>query len=134
MIVLEGRKNNKKKTLPGPSSVRMVELMKKFVSRGQEDTGKNEGQEVSGTEMSSKEQVTECTQHEEAVQEAQVLRKQSVSFASIDVRVKKTSSNSSLRDCVSAINGVNEELKCVLGSGRCGTHNTKLVRRVCEKK
>ena len=129
------KKNNKKKTLPGPSSVRMVELMRKFVSRGQVGTGQDDGQGVSGTVLSNKEQVSECNQRVEVVQqEVQVSHKQSVSFASIDIRVKKTSSSSSVRDRVSAINGVNGELKCVLGSGRCGTHNTKLVRRVCEKK
>ena len=35
---------------------------------------------------------------------------------------------------MNTINVVADEMKCVLGSGRCGTHNTKLVRRVCKKK
>ena len=107
----------KKKPLPGPSSGKMVEIMRKFVKQGQEDNYKNVRQEVSGTSISSKEQEVNRTQQVEEVQEVQVPRKQSVSFASIDVRVKKTFSSSSVKDRVSAINGVTEELKCVLGSG-----------------
>ena len=57
-----------------------------------------------------------------------------MSFASIDVRMKKTLSSSIVKDRVDAIEDETENVKCVLGSGRCGTHNAKLVRRVCVKK
>ena len=55
-------------------------------------------------------------------------------FVSVDIRMKKTFSSGSVKECVNAINVVGDEMKCVLGSGRCGTHNTKMVRKVREKK
>ena len=112
----------------------MAEIMRKFVKLGQDDNDRNGRQEASEKSISNKNQVLSNEQQVSESQEVQVSRKQVMSFASIDVRIKKTFSSSIVKDRVNAIEGETEILKCVLGSGRCGTHNAKLVRRVCEKK
>ena len=82
-----GRKKKKKKPLSELSSGKMVELMRKFVTQTQEDRNNDAGQEASGTKYDSKEQ---RDGHVSQVSEAQVLRKQGLSFASVDLRMKKT--------------------------------------------
>ena len=106
--------------------------MRRCDTKKQKDRNNDTGQKVSGTNYDdSKEQSNGNEAH---VSEDQVSRKQVMSFASLDIRMKKTFGSGSVRDRVNTINVVGDEMKCVLGSGRCGTHNTKLVRRVCEKK
>ena len=61
--------------------------MRKFVTQRQEDRNNDTGQEASGTKYDSKEQ---RDGHVSQVSEAQVLRKQGLSFASVDLRMKKT--------------------------------------------
>ena len=128
------KKNKKNKPLPGPSSGKMVELMKKFVKRGHDDSDRNGRHEAPEAGISDRNQVLNNEQQVSPSQDVQVSRKQVMSFASIDVRMKKTLRIRTVKDRVDAIEGETENVKCVLGSGRCGTHNAKLVRRVCVKK
>ena len=81
------KKRKKKKLLPEPSSGKMIELMRRFVTKKQENRNNSMVSEGPGTGSSNSKEQDERIPTEEV---GKVLQKMVTSFSSIDIRLKKT--------------------------------------------
>ena len=127
------RKKNKKNLSQTPSSDKMKKLMMNFVTKKEGDNIVNKEAKEGEEDTGPNNDIRKVHEDDKPVVEVvEVSRKQPSNFPSTDVRMK-TTFTSSVRDRVNAIES-DVNVKCVLGSGRCATHNNKLIRGVTKKR
>ena len=132
--LVDSKKKKKKDVSPLPSSDKMRKLMLKFTAVEDQERNVSEVTDRGGIGTSSSiTKVQEERSKVEEVEKVYEVSKSTSTFVSVDIRTKKTfKTTNNVKD--NAIVEADENVKCVVGSGRCATHHVKLVRKVRKKR